>query len=151
MVQVHEMFDIEIATREDLKDIKKLLESVEIPSDEIDAEATTFFVMRDDSSRIIACIGLELFTDAALITSFAVDPTHLGDGLGATLVDKSLEEAMHAGSEAVYLCTAQAPELFQNIGFVNIDRDELPQEIRGSYVFKNDCPFVAAYMKKSTY
>lgn len=145
------MFDIEVATREDLKDIKKLLESIEIPSDEIDPEVTTFFVMRDVSRRIIACVGLELFTDAALITSFAIEPAHRGDGLGASLVDRSLEEALQAGSDAVYLCTAQAPELFLNIGFVNIDRDELPQEIRGSYVFKSDCPFVAAYMKKSTY
>ncbi|MFW9767560.1 MAG: GNAT family N-acetyltransferase [Candidatus Thorarchaeota archaeon] len=145
------MFEIETATFDDFEEIKTLLDSLEVPAGEIDPDFTKFFVVRDSSKKIIACIGLELFTGTALATSFAVDPDHRGDGLGANLVDWLLDEAFKSGSEAVYLCTAQAPELFLNIGFVGIDLDEVPEEIRKSQVFKHDCPFVAAYMKKKTY
>ena len=145
------MPDIETATFEDLEEIKTLLDSLEVPSDEIDPDFTTFYVVRDESKNIIACIGLELFTGTGLITSFAVRPEHRGDGLGVNLVDRLLDEAFKSGSEAVYICTAQAPELFLNIGFVGIDLDDVPEEIRKSQVFRSDCPFVAAYMKKRTY
>jgi N-acetylglutamate synthase-like GNAT family acetyltransferase len=145
------MPDIETASFEDLEDIKSLLDSLEVPYEEVDPDFTTFFVVRDDSRKIIACIGLELFTGTALITSFTVHPDHRGNGLGANLVDRLLEEAFKSGSEVVYLCTAQAPELFLNIGFVGIDLDDVPEEIRKSQVFKSDCPFVAAYMKMRTF
>lgn len=145
------MPEIETAKFEDFEDIKSLLNSHEVPSDEIDPDFTTFFIVRDASQKIIACIGLELFTGTALITSFAVDHNHRGDGLGVNLVERLIEEAFKAGSEAVYLCTAQAPELFLKIGFVGIDLDDVPGEIRKSQVFQSDCPFVAAYMKKRTF
>jgi len=145
------MPDIETATFDDLEEIKTLLDSLEVPSDQIDPDFTTFYVVRDESKNIIACIGLELFTGTGLITSFAVLPEHRGDGLGVNLVDRLLDEAFKSGSEAVYICTAQAPELFLNIGFVGIDLDDVPEEIRKSQVFRSDCPFVAAYMKKRTY
>ena len=145
------MPEIETASFEDFEEIKILLDTLDVPSDEIDPDFTTFFVVRDVAKKIVACIGLELFTGTALITSFAVDPDHRGDGLGANLVDRLLEEAFEEGSEAVYICTAQAPELFLNIGFIGIDLDDVPVEIRQSQVFKSDCPFIAAYMKKKTY
>ncbi|MFW9787408.1 MAG: GNAT family N-acetyltransferase [Candidatus Thorarchaeota archaeon] len=145
------MLNIETASFEDIEDIKNLLDSAEVPSDDIDPDFTTFFIVRDDSKKIIACIGLEIFTGTALLTSFAVDPDHRGDGIGVNLVDRLLEEAFKKGSETVYLCTAQAPELFLSIGFVGIDLDDVPEEIRRSHVFKNECPFVAAYMRKRTY
>ncbi|MHA1949031.1 MAG: GNAT family N-acetyltransferase [Candidatus Thorarchaeota archaeon] len=145
------MTDIETATYEDIEDIKSLLDSAEVPSDEIDPDFTTYFIVRHDSKGIIACIGLEVFTGTALLTSFAVDPDHRGEGLGTNLVDRLLEKAFEAGTETVYLCTAKAPELFQHMGFVGIDLDDVPEEIRSSQLFKSNCPFVAAYMKKRTF
>jgi len=145
------MLEIEIATFDDVEELKELLDSAEVPSEEVDPDFTTYFIVRDESRKIIACIGLELFTGTALLTSFAVDPAHRGNGIGSNLVDKLLEEAFNAGSEAVYLCTAKAPELFLYLGFVGIDLDEVPIEIRSSRLFKSNCPFVAAYMKKKTY
>ena len=145
------MPDIETATFDDLEDIKSLLDSVDVPSNKIDPDFTTYFIVRDDRRNIIACIGLELFTGTALLTSFAVDPHHRGDGLGTNLVERLLKEAFEVGSETVYLCTAQAPELFLHLGFVGIDLDDVPEEIRNSPLFKSTCPHVAAYMKKKTF
>jgi N-acetylglutamate synthase-like GNAT family acetyltransferase len=145
------MPDIETAQYEDLEDIKNLLDSLDVPSKNIDPDFTTYFIVRDNVNKIIACIGLDLFTGTALLTSFAVDPNHRGDGIVTNLVDRLLKEAFEAGSEAVYICTAQAPELFLYLGFTGIDLDDVPEEIRKSNLFKNNCPHVAAYMKKKTF
>ncbi|MHA1963448.1 MAG: GNAT family N-acetyltransferase [Candidatus Thorarchaeota archaeon] len=141
--------EIEIATFEDLEGIVELLESVNVPTEGIDPDFTRFFVYRDTTNdKIIGCIGLELFTDTALLRSFAIDPNHQGNNLGHSLVNRLLEEAVEAGSEAVYVCTAKVPSFFWSIGFASIDLDDVPDEIRNSGLFKGGCPRIAAYMMK---
>ena len=140
---------VELASYEDLLGITSLLESVNIPTDGIDPDFTNFYVIREDlTSKIIGCIGLEIFTGSALLRSFAVDPNHQGKKLGSALISKFLEEAVHAGAATVYVCTAKAPNLFFKIGFVGIDLDDVPEEIRNSKLFAEGCPHVAAFMKK---
>ena len=140
---------IEVASYEDLQAITSLLESVEVPTEDIDPDFTKFFVVRDEpNNKIIGCVGLELFTGTALLRSFAVDPEHQGSKIGFNLVKRLLEEAFEAGTEAVYVCTAKAPKFFLNIGFSGIDLDDVPDEIRKSDLFSKGCPRVAAYMKK---
>ncbi|MHA2360262.1 MAG: GNAT family N-acetyltransferase [Candidatus Thorarchaeota archaeon] len=83
-----------------------------------------------------------------MLRSFAVDPMHQGNTIGTRLVQKILDEALDSGSDAVYLCTAKAPNLFAKIGFVGIDLDDVPEEIRNSELFARNCPHVSAFMKK---
>ena len=142
---------IEIASYEDLEEITSLLESVEVPTEGIDPDFTKFFVVRDeDKQKIIGCVGLELFTGTALLRSFAVDPKYQGKKLGSNLVNRLLEEAFEAGTEAVFVCSAKAPSFFWDIGFSGIDLDDVPSEIRNSDLFAKGCPRVAAYVKKRT-
>ncbi len=124
------------------------MDSVNVPTDDIDPNFTNFFIVRDDDSRIIGCIGLELFTGTALLRSFAVDPLHQGKKIGQSLVNRLLGEAAQSGSESVYLCTAKAPALFLKLGFKGIDLDDVPSEIQNTKLFKENCPQVAAYMIK---
>jgi len=143
--------EIEIATFEDLTGIVDLIESVNVPTEGIDPDFTIFFVIRDKTTnKIVGCIGLELFTGTALLRSFAVDPNFQGDKLGHSLVNRLLEEAAEAGSEAVYVCTAKIPNFFLSIGFSSIDLDDVPDEIRNSHLFKGGCLSVAAYMMRRT-
>jgi len=142
---------IEIAVYEDLSEIISLLESVEIPTEGIDPDFTKFFIIRDEiNNKIIGCVGLELFTGTALLRSFAVDPSHQGNKLGVSLVKRLIEEAFNAGTEAVFVCTAKAPTFFLENGFVGIDLDDVPDEIRNSELFARGCARVAAYLKKRT-
>ncbi len=140
---------IEVASYEDLQGIINLLESVEVSTEGIDPDFTKFFVIRDKSdNKIIGCVGLELFTGTALLRSFAVDTKHQGSKIGISLVERLLSEAFEAGTDAVYVCTAKVPTFFLNVGFIGIDLDEVPDEIRNSDLFTKGCPRVAAYMKK---
>ena len=140
---------IEVAAYEDLQGIISLLESVEVPTEGIDPDFTKFFVVRDEpDNKIIGCVGLELFTGTALLRSFAVDPEYQETELGLSLVKKLLKEAFDAGTEAVYVCAAKTPTFFWSSGFSGIDLDDVPDEIRNSELFTEDCPHVAAFVKK---
>ena len=140
---------IEIATYQDIEEIIKLLESVGEATEDVDPDFTKFFVIRDeDRTKIIGCVGLELFTGTALLRSFAIDPLHQENEIGSSLVEKLLEDAFEAGTEAVYVCSSKAPTFFWNIGFIGIDLDDVPGEIRTSKLFTKDCPHVAAFVKK---
>jgi N-acetylglutamate synthase-like GNAT family acetyltransferase len=144
------MPDIEIASFEDLDRIVDLLESVNVPTEGIHPGSTRFFIIRNESyGKIIGCIGLELFNGSALLRSFAVNPKHQGKRIGTWLIERILEEALEAGSDAVYLCTTKAPQLFLNIGFLEIELDEVPEEIKRSELFMNISPIGAAYLKKN--
>ena len=144
--------EIELATNQDLPEIRNLLESVSVPTEGIDPDFTKFFVFRDETSNnIIGCIGLELFTGGALLRSFAVDMMHQGENLGSLLVEKLLVEAAKAGTEMVYSCTAKAPSLFLKRGFIGIDLDDVPREIRESKLFSEICPRVASFLVKRVF
>ncbi|MHA2424516.1 MAG: GNAT family N-acetyltransferase [Candidatus Thorarchaeota archaeon] len=126
-----------------------LLQSVEVPTDGIDTESITFFIIRNEKDgKIIGCVGLEYYGAKALLRSFAVDPLYQNRRLGISLVNKLLEEAIESGTDAVYVCTAKVPAFFYNIGFVGVDLDDVPYNIRSSRLFTQGCPRAAAYLKK---
>ncbi len=140
---------IEIASYEDLEAIQSLLESVEEPTENIDPDFTKFFIVRNEAeNKIIGCVGLELFTGTAMLRSFAIDPEYHETEMGSSLVRRLLDDAFDAGSDAVYVCAAKAPDFFWNNEFIGIDLDDIPREIRDSGLFIKDCPRVAAFVKK---
>jgi N-acetylglutamate synthase-like GNAT family acetyltransferase len=140
---------IEIATFEDTEELISLFESINVPTDDVDPDFTKFFIVREDS-KIIGCVGLELFTGTALLRSFAIHSDHQDNEIGQVLIKKLIEEAATEGSDAVYVCSAGAPSFFLDLGFTGIDLDDVPSEIRTSGLFDNDCPRVAAFMMKRT-
>ncbi len=140
---------IEIASYEDTEALVTLLESVGEQPDDVDPDFTRFFIIRDKKkTKIIGCVGLELFTGTALLRLFAVDPDYKKTKIGATLVKRLLDEAAEAGSETVYVCETNAPDFFWNNDFMGIDFDDVPDEIRDSKLFVRDCPYVAAFVKR---
>jgi N-acetylglutamate synthase-like GNAT family acetyltransferase len=140
---------IEIASYEDTEALVTLLESVGVEPDDVDPDFTRFFIIRDKKkTKIIGCVGLELFTGTALLRLFAIDSKYKKTKVGITLVKKLLDEAVAAGSETVYVCEAYAPDFFWDNDFMGIDLDDIPDEIRESKLFVKDCPRVAAFVKR---
>jgi len=142
-------FRINVATIDDLERIEELLESIDEPTDDIDPDLTRIFVIRNDEDDIIiGCIALEIFTGTALLRSFAMDQAYSGDEIWSSLIKQLLDDAFNHGSEAVYVCAKNAPTFFWNQGFKGIDLDDVPEEIRKSKLFSENCPQVAAFVKR---
>ena len=121
------------ASRDDLRDILDLLSEVQLPHEGVAETLDTFLVARDESSRLIATIGLERQGNTGLLRSAAVAPEYQNCGIGSRLTEKLLEQATSNGVERVVLLTSTASEFFaRRFGFCETSRAVFDKELAGS-------------------
>jgi arsenate reductase (thioredoxin) len=128
------------AAPNDLQDILDLLSQVKLPHDGVADNVGAFLVARDESSRLVATIGLERHGAIALLRSAAVAPEYQGCGIGSRLTENLLERATHNGVERVVLLTSTASEFFaQRFGFSETSRTAFDKELAGSSEWTLTC------------
>jgi len=121
------------ASSNDLPGILELLSQVQLPHDGVAENINGFLVARDESSRLIATIGLERHGNTALLRSAAVAPEYQGCGIGSRLTEKLLERATNDGVERVVLLTTTASEFFaRRFGFCKKSRTAFDKELAES-------------------
>lgn len=87
------------------------------------------FVVGELDGRIVGVCALWLYwEDLAEVRSLAVDERYAGRGVGKTLVQACLAEAADLGIRRVFALTYR-PGFFERLGFLILDRRELPQKI----------------------
>jgi amino-acid N-acetyltransferase len=133
------------ATTEDLQSIVRLLETCELPSNDVDAHLYHFIVAKDAGS-VVACIGME--KEGPLLRSLAVDPSHRNRGVAQQLCKQLLHHAKEQGAQEIFLLTTTAAKFFDKIGFALKDRKEAPESIRRNRQFTELCPSSAVLMWK---
>jgi amino-acid N-acetyltransferase len=83
----------------------------------------------DEDSNVLGCCALQFcWDDLAEIRSLAVNPDHVGKGIGSKLVEKVLADATSFKIQKVFALTYR-PGFFERFGFDRIDRSELPIKI----------------------
>ena len=121
------------ASPDDLRDILDLLSQVQLPHDGVAENVSGFLIARDESSRLIATIGLERHGNTALLRSAAVAPEYQGCGIGSRLTENLLGLAKNDGVERVVLLTSTASEFFaRRFGFCETSRSVFDKELAGS-------------------
>ena len=128
-----ESITITEASSDDSREILDLLSQVQLPHDGVTENISHFLVARDESSRLIATIGLERHGNIALLRSAAVAPEYQGCGIGSRLTENLLERATKNGVERVVLLTSTASEFFaRRFGFCETSRTNFDKELAGS-------------------
>jgi amino-acid N-acetyltransferase len=118
------------ASRDDLRDVLDLLSVVQLPHDGVAENVAGFLVARDESSRLVATIGIERHGVIGLLRSAAVAPEYQGCGIGSRLTEKLLERATKNGVERVVLLTSTASEFFaRRFGFCETSRTVFDSEL----------------------
>ncbi len=121
------------ASSEDLSDILDLLTQVQLPHEGVAENLNGFFVARDESSRLIATIGLERHGSTGLLRSAAVAPEYQGCGIGSRLTQHLLQRAANDGVERVVLLTSTASEFCaRRFGFCETARAVFDKELAQS-------------------
>jgi len=136
------------ATGGDLPAIEQLLVSSGLPTAGV-ADALRGFIVAEseDDKRIVGVAGLEVCCDEyALLRSTAVEPEWRGTGLGRRLVTHVIAEAESRGIRALYLLTTTAERYFPSFGFVETQRDAVPDEVKQTVEFREACPSSATVM-----
>ena len=128
-----ENISITEASADDLRDILDLLSQVQLPHDGVAENVSRFLVARDESSRLVATIGMERHGVTGLLRSAAVAPEYQGCGIGSRLTENLLERATKNGMERVVLLTTTASEFFAHrFGFCETSRTAFDNELAPS-------------------
>ncbi len=123
-----------------------LLESQKLPSSDIQENIKFFGV--EESNKLIALVGLEIFDKHALLRSLVCKPDRQNSGM-ATMLLKALEKvATKRSIENLYLLTTTASKFFQKNGYTIISRDIVPKVILETSEFESICPASAICMTK---
>jgi amino-acid N-acetyltransferase len=136
---------IDSARDTELPAILALLERAGLPPDGLSDHLATTLVARDASS-IVGSAALELYGDAALLRSVAVDQRLRGQGLGQQLTRAALDLACQHDVTTVYLLTETASDFFPRFGFRPIARSAVAPAVRQSVEFTSACPASAAVL-----
>jgi len=89
-----------------------------------------FFVVRD-GEKLVACAALHIFwSDLAEVRAVSVAEGMQDRGAGALLMRACLEEARSMGIVTVF-CLTYKPDFFEQFGFRQVDKMELPRKIWG--------------------
>lgn len=87
------------------------------------------FHIYETAGEVIGVSALQVcWEDLAEIRSLAVKPGLAGQGIGRHLVEACLAEAHELGLKRVFALTYQ-PAFFIRLGFIEIEKSELPQKI----------------------
>lgn len=133
------------ATPSDLAAVLDLLRRNKLPPDGL-AEHVQTTLTALDGDRLVGCAAVELYDDAALLRSVAVEADRRGEGLGQQLTRAALDLARDRGVKRVYLLTETAGGFFPKFGFQPITRDAVEPAVKQSVEFIKACPASARVM-----
>ena len=89
-----------------------------------------FWVFEDPGQKkVVGCCALQFcWEDLAEIRSLAVDPDFTGHGIGSTLTERTIQEAVYFKIKDLFTLTYR-PTFFERFGFSTIDKSELPIKV----------------------
>ena len=142
-------FEMHIESIAELEQIVLLLSESGLPvSDISQAHCPLFFGIQSDFC-LNAVIGLELFGSVGLIRSLAVSKACRGQRFGHQLVDFAEHYAAERGVETLFLLTTTAAVFFQQLGYEQVARSDVPQDISTTSQFSSLCPASSVVLSKS--
>jgi amino-acid N-acetyltransferase len=127
-------------------DVEDLLRLHRLPTADISAH-TELYAIRHNG-QVLGCIGLERYGDIGLLRSLAVQEHAKGQGWGKALVEKLEAQAKQQGIEQLVLLTETADQFFAKLGYLRIDRNDVPESVKRSSEFAHVCPASAVVMIK---
>jgi amino-acid N-acetyltransferase len=131
----------------DMDVVEALLEREHLPLAGLHDREQHMFVARA-GNRIVGSASIELYGDAALLRSVAVDAQHRRTGIGGALTRAAVTFAQRRNVAAVFLLTTTAERFFPKFGFEIVDRADVPAAVQASAEFAHACPSSALVMRK---
>lgn len=141
-------FKIRVATKNDFKEIKSLLDDASLPSVDIENHLLNFLVL-ERFANLIGAVGMECYGDTALLRSLAIQKDYRNKGYGQELCYALLSKVKKMNINSIYLLTETAEGFFSREGFQKIPREDVPHAIKQTQEYSNLCPEGAICMVKN--
>jgi amino-acid N-acetyltransferase len=135
-------------TAADLIAVCTLLEHSALPTADLKTAPNLRFWILVDSKIVVGAIALERYGASGLLRSLVVSSDRQRRGLGQELVRGLEREAAADGINMLVLLTQTAEPFFRRLGYVAIDRQSAPDEMKACAEFRSLCPASAVCMSK---
>ncbi|PJZ53102.1 GNAT family N-acetyltransferase [Leptospira adleri] len=119
-----------------------------LPVEDLKNQDLNLFIGFGNESELKAAIGLELPGKFALLRSLAVVEDFQKKGLGTQPVRRIEDLARLLPIETLFLLTTTAKEFFLKLGYREVERDSLPEEIKRTEEFVSLCPASSSILEK---
>lgn len=113
----------------DLAAIDALIMSEHLPAFRTADFLDTFWVL-EEGGKLLGCVGLEVYGEAALLRSVITSPVLRGQGYGDVLVEKASDEARRRGVKRLYLFTMDKAPFFARFAFQPCTMDDFEPAAR---------------------
>lgn len=117
--------------------IRVLLESAGLSSEDVESRIAHTWVCGEDTVEATAC--MDQADGYGLLRAVAVREAHRGQGLGLLAVAAALEDAAARGVSHVSLFTESAAPFFERLGFMAVERRDLPVPVQASSHATEEC------------
>ena len=141
-------FRIRPAEARDLDSVSTLLRNCDLPTEGLADQFGANYAIAESGPSVVGVAGVEIHGEAGLLRSVAADPARRGEGIARSLVENRMSWAGGQGLGAVYLLTNAAAGYFERLGFVEVARENAPDQIKRSREFARICPASALVMRR---
>mgnify|MGYP001397131873 CR=1 FL=1 len=132
---------------ETLDRVSALLSENGLPVDDLKDDKVELWC-ECSSGRVDGAIGIERYGQHALIRSLVIAPGGRGQGLGTRLLEKLEARSRDGDIRYLFLLTETAQHFFRRRGYVEFNRDNVPEDIRQTAQFSGLCAASATLMRK---
>ena len=132
--------------REQLAELRSLLRANGLPDDDCDEQGDIFCGIFE-AGELVAAGGLEPAGRDALLRSVVVRDSHRAMGYAQRITQYLLRRAEREQRRAVYLLTETAGDYFARLGFVPVERSEVPDAVTRTRQFAALCPQSASCLR----
>ncbi|QRY70463.1 GNAT family N-acetyltransferase (plasmid) [Ensifer sp. PDNC004] len=127
-------------------ELKLALSASGLPTEDLEDAGRSFFRAVSADGGTVGYAGMEACGDNVL-RSLVILPEHRGKALGKTLTRETLK-AVNVSS-AVFLATTTAAPFFEKLGFIVVERGDVPPAVLATRQLSGICPASATIMKRN--
>lgn len=136
------------ATPDDFSQAIELLQSSQLPTEDLRPDLENFWIAEYDE-KAIGLIGLDLYAPYGLLRSMIVLPEERSKGIASQLVEQVEARGMELGLTELFLITNTAADYFTRKNFRQMDKSALPASVGSSREMNGLCPASSVIMHKS--
>ena len=122
-----------------LEEVKSLLQRARLPVVGLESHVEHLFILESDG-YVLGAVGFEAYAPYALLRSLIVDHKVQGQGHGRRLLKFILNEVKTQEFIEAYALTTTIPNWLSRLGFEEISRQDLPEDLHGSVQLLGACP-----------
>ena len=130
------------------EEVVGLIAACGLPVEDLTPDKLRHFVVARKGDHPVGVVGIDISGDNSLLRSLAVSEAYRGRGIAKKLVASLERYAMSHRIDTLYLLTTSAVKFFSGLGYAEIERSDVPDEIQATREFTSLCSETDACMRK---